>query len=374
MEKYFPESETLSIKRLKVAIEKKNWELLEKGIKKARDMKDAGQRFSQLELWQNLLLWAESENIPPEPWEKLSEFVSSLSELYTSAVIENSGIIDEFHQETAGLIDKEVTVVYNQAFDKNTLDLARKYRLNLNNIMYNPDKYVPDAGWMNELAALATVFDEPREDLKGFISLISLFKKDGTIITDSYSGNIHKMLVKADIEIVYPGTRAAENKKLGKTWKFYALGGSINSFICAGCGHRTLKTEYHSKTLVECCSKCKSPMYPDITSTNDNYLQTMPHVWYGAYENLVSSRVWVIVTPPSHNDQVMLRNLLLDAAKNSCVEEVYLVTPKIEVYELWKSKFVNLVKNVQVKENFPSIASLIETYNEANAVNRAAIR
>ena len=43
----FPEAETLSIKRLKVAIEKANWELLEKGLEKAEYLRKAGQAFKQ---------------------------------------------------------------------------------------------------------------------------------------------------------------------------------------------------------------------------------------------------------------------------------------------------------------------------------------
>ncbi len=367
MEKYFPESETLSIKRLKVAIEKKNWELLEKGIKKALEMRNAGQKFNQVDLWQNLLIWAESEDIPPDLWEKLSDFVDKLSGEFTRIAQQNSEIIAQYHEKTSNLIDKEVAIIYNQTFDKNTYDSIRKYRVNLNNIIHNPDKYSFDPKWMNELAALTSVFDEPQDDLKGFISLISLFKRNGAIITNSYSSSIHKMLVKADINITYPGAKA-EIKKSEKNWELYSLGGTINSFICTSCGHRTIKTEYHSKTLAECCNKCKSPMYPDISCTGDNYLQIMPHIWYGAYENLVSSRTWVIIAPPSHNDQVSLRSLLLDAAKNSCIEEVYLITHKVEVFELWRSKIINLVRNVEIKENYPSIASLIEAYNEANIV------
>ena len=56
-----------------------------------------------------------------------------------------------------------------------------------------------------------------------------------------------------------------------------------------------------------------------------------------------------------------LRNLLLDAAQKSNVEDIRIITPKFEVYELWKSKFLNLAKNAHVKENYPSIVSLLET-------------
>jgi len=369
MEKHFPESETLSIKRLKVAIEKKNWDLLEKGLQKTIDLKRAGNKYRQVDLWQNLLLWSESEDIPPELWEKLSDFVDKLSEDVVSQSVQNSGVIEEYHEETSNLIDKNVAIVYNQAFDKNTLYLIRKHRINLNNIIHNPANCNVNHKWMEELAELATDFDKPQDDLKGFISLVSLFRKNGSIITNSYSSNIHKMLVKADINVVYPGTRP-ELKKNGKNWEYYPLGGTINSFACTNCAHRSIKTEYHSKTLVECCSKCKNPMYPDITCTSDTYPQVMPHVWYNAYERLVNSKIWVIISPPSHNDQISLRNLLLDAARHSDVDEVYLITHKFEVFELWKSKLINLIRQVQVKENYPSIASLLETYNEASAEGR----
>lgn len=365
MEKYFPESESLSIKRLKVAIEKKNWDLLEKGIKKAMEMKNAGQKFSQIDLWQNLLLWAESEDVPPELWEKLSDFVDKLSGEINSSTAQNSEIISEYHEETSNLIEKDAVIVYNRSFDKKIMDLIRKHRLNLNNTIQNPEKNSFEHKWMQELAALATELDEPQDELKGFISLISLFKKNGSIITNSYSSNIHKMLVKADINVTYPGSKP-DNRKHGKKCELFPLGGTINSFVCTGCSHRSIKTEYHSKTLIECCSKCKSPMYPDITCTNDNYPQTIPHVWYGAYERLASSKIWVIISPPSHNDQISLRNLLLDAARVSCVEEIYLITHKFEVFELWKSKFINLIKKVDVKQSYSSIVSLLESYNEAN--------
>ena len=315
-------------------------------------------------MWQNLLLWAESGDVPPELWDKLSEFVDKISD----DAVQNrhdSGIIREYQEETADLIDKEVAIVYNQHFDKNILSKISKYRVNLNNVVHNFAKYGMEHKWMEELAELATEFDEPQPELNGFISLISLFRQNGAIITNSYSANIHKMLVKSNINVIYPGIKT-ETKKSEKIWEHFPLGGTINSFICTRCGYRTIKTEYYSKTLVECCNKCKSPMYPDIDSSEDNYSQILPQTWYNAYERLINSRIWVLMSPPSHNDQISMRNMILSAAKSSVVEEIYIITQQTEVYELWKSKLAKLTQKAEIKENFPNIVSLLETYNEAS--------
>ncbi|HSA06787.1 MAG TPA: hypothetical protein P5556_06380 [Candidatus Gastranaerophilales bacterium] len=365
MDKYFPESETLSVKRLKVAIEKKNWELLEKGLEKAWQVKRSGQKFQRPDLWKNLLMWTEAENVPPELWEKLNEFVDHLAESVLSGKQQTLAIIEEYSNETFNLIDKDVTIVHNQFFDKNVWAKVRKHRINFNNIAHLSNKHNLDAKWMDELAELAADFNEPEEELKGFISLVSLFKRNGSIITNSPSCNIYKMLVKSDINAIYSGIKSDINKS-GKIWEIFHLGGSINSFICAGCANRLVKAEYTSSSLVESCNKCKSPMYPDISCTGDSYSEIQPQTWYNAYDRLINSRVWILMSPPSHNDQIPLRNMLLDAVKNSVVEEIHIITNKFEVYELWKSKFLSFGKKVEIKNNHSNIVALLETYNEAS--------
>jgi len=371
VEKYFPESETLSIKRLKVAIEKNNWELLESGLKKNNEMKKLGHKYKQPDLWQNLLLWAETKGIPPEQWERLNHFVNNISD---SFVVESRSVkavekAEKHYEESVDQIDKDVAIVYNQYFDKNVFAAVGKYRAILNNIIHNPSKFSSDHKLIEDIAKLATNFDEPQDELKGFMSLISLFKSSGSIITSSFSGNLHKMLVKSDINTVYPGINH-EVDQSGKVWEFFPLGGTINCFICTGCGNRLVKTEFYSKTLVECCAKCKNPMYPDIVYTGDNYSEVLPKTWYSAYERLVSSKIWIVINPPSHNDQIALRNLLMDAAKTSRAEEIYIITHKPNVFDLWKSRFSNLLKRPVVKDHQTSIISFMESYKEISAAQK----
>jgi hypothetical protein len=106
-------------------------------------------------------------------------------------------------------------------------------------------------------------------------------------------------------------------------------------------------------------------MYPDISPTGESHSEIIPQAWYNAYERLLSAKMWIIINPPFHNDQMLLRNLLLDAAQKSGVEDIRIITPKYEVYELWKSKLVNLARNANVKENYPSIVSFLETSGES---------
>lgn len=356
----FPEAETLSIKRLKVAIEKANWELLEKGLEKAEYLRKAGQAFKQTDLWQDLLLWAERENIPPNLWEKLKDFVDAISEVVISK--RQEAVIAEDYTATAqSSVDKNVVIVYHQHYDQSVMTTVGKHRANLNNIIHNPGKSGFDPKWMDELSELAAELGEPQDDLKGFISLLSMFKGNSSIITNSYSANIHKMLVKAEMNVIYPGIKKPESDATDKIWEFFPLGGAINSFICTTCDNRIVKTEYYSKTLVENCGKCKGTMYPDIAPTGGHHSEIIPQAWYNAYERLINAKMWIIINPPFHNDQMQLRNLLLDAAQKSNVEDIRIITPKFEVYELWKSKFLNLAKNAHVKENYPSIVSLLET-------------
>jgi hypothetical protein len=357
----YPESETLSIKRLKVAIEKRNWELFERGLVKAKEIKSSGYKFKSPDLWQELLLWSESEDIPPTLWDKFSDFVESVSESAT-ADKQNSVIENAISVEGSSLINKDVVIVYNQFLDKNILSQVRKYRINLNNVIYNSSKFNFEHKWIEELSRLISEFDKQNDELRGFISLASLFKGGGAIITNSYSNLILKMLSKSGINFIYPGIKHELNQK--NSWEFYALGGSVNSFICSSCGNKFLKTDFSSRTLAECCNKCSGPMYPNIACIGEDHSEVYPQVWYNSFNRLVSSKMWIVINPPSHNEQISFKNLLVDAARNSAVEEIYVISNKYETFDWWRSKLANNIRSTEIKGNYTSIVSLLEFYNK----------
>lgn len=352
----FPEQEPMAIKRIDVALKKRDWTLFKQGIIKISSMHESGTVWSDAEGWQELMNQAESDYIPPDLWEEFSRLTRSIIEsIGDKEIADPLPAYEETAEDISSISQDEVVIFYNQDVDLIQASAIKKHRITLNNLMYDSSRYAPEPKWFEELSRLVNNLDKPNSDMTGFLSLISLYKNPGTIITASYDANIVKNFVKSNIEFSIPDIKQLHGTN--NYWEIYPLGGLSCSYICSSCGYKAVKTEFNSKTIVGSCSKCAGPTYPDIIDINEETSEVNPKIWWKAFKKLSQATTWILVNPPSYNEKPLVRDLLKDAATN--VKQVYIVTPSFEVNEWWKNKLSKLLPDAEVVSNFSSMTSLI---------------
>ncbi|MDD3013339.1 MAG: hypothetical protein PHC34_06510 [Candidatus Gastranaerophilales bacterium] len=352
----FPEQEPMAIKRIEVALKKRDWTLFKQGIIKISSMHESGVRWSDTDGWLELMNQAESDYIPPDLWEEFSGLTKSIIESIDDETINNPlPVYEEVTEETLPVSQDKIAIFYNQDIDLIQTSAIKKHKITLNNIMYNDSKYTPEPKWFEDLSRLVNNLDKPSSDMSGFLSLISLYKNSGTIITASYDANIVKNLVKSNIEFSLPNIKQIHGTD--NHWEIYPLGGLCCSYICSKCGIRSVKTEFNSKTIVGSCSKCAGATYPDIVDISSETAEVNPKIWWGAFKRLSQASVWVLINPPSYNEKPLIKDLLKEAAINT--EKIYIVTPSFEVSEWWKNKLSKLLPDAEIMNNFPNVTNLV---------------
>jgi len=352
----YPEQEPMAIKRIEVALKKRDWELFRQGIIKISIMHETGTGWSDAEGWQNLMNQAESEYIPPDLWEEFSSLTRSIIEsIDDETKAAPLPVYNEITEEISPVSQDKIAIFYNQELDLIQTSAIKKHRITLNNLMYNDSKYVPEPKWFEDLSRLINNLDKPNSDMTGFLSLVSLCKDPGAIITASYDANIVKNLVKSNIEFSIPDIKPVHGN--GNYWEMYPLGGLCCSYICSNCGSRSIKTEFNSKTIVGSCSKCAGATYPDIADISSETTEVNPKIWWGAFKKLSQASVWVLINPPAYNEKPLVKDLLKEAAINA--EKIYIVTPSFEVNEWWKNKLAKLLPDAEIMNNFSNVTNLI---------------
>jgi hypothetical protein len=352
----FPEQEPMAIKRIEVALKKRDWVLFQQGIAKIKSMHESGTVWSDAQGWQNLMNQAESDYIPPDLWEEFSSLTKSIIDSIDDEIkAAPLPVYEETADEVLPVSEDKIAIFYNQELDLVQTSAIKKHRTTLNNLMYNNSKYTPEPKWFEDLSRLVNNLDKPNNDMTGFLSLISLFKDPGSIITASYDANIVKNFVKSNIEFSIPDIKPVHSGE--SHWEIYPLGGLCCSYICSSCGFRSIKTEFNSKTIVGSCSKCAGATYPDIVDISSETAEVNPKMWWGAFKKLSEASVWVLINPPAYNEKPLINDLLKEAALK--VEKIYIVTPSFEVNEWWKNKLSKLLPDAEVMNNFSNVTNLV---------------
>jgi len=351
----FPEQEPMTIKRIEVALKKRDWTLFRQGIIKINSMYESGTKWSDAEAWQNLMNQAESEYIPPDLWEEFSKITKNIINSIDNSV--QISLLPAFQEDkkASNKYQGKVVIFYNKEINSDQIAAIKKHNVTLNNFIYNSSKYAPEPEWFEDLSKLINNLDKPNNDMTDLLSLISLFENPGTIVTSSYDTDIIKNFAKSYIDFYIPEIK--QSYEAENYWNIYPLGGLSCSYICSACGYKFLQTEFTSKTIVGSCSKCAGTTYPYIRDVNSETAEVNPKIWIGAYKKLSESSDWILINPPAYSEKPVISDLLEESAVN--VKKVYIVTPSFEVSEWWKNKLLKILPDVEIINNFSNISSLV---------------
>ena len=185
----YPESESMTVKRISVALKKRDWELLREGISKTQEKYNQGCAWENLAEWQELLTLGKIENMPQDLWNYFSGLINNILESCKTEVFEeNSTEVPLYCEEQKEFeVQKQsfpkLAIFYNKQTEPAYASAIKKHKITLNNLIYDHVKYAPEPGWFEELSKLINNLDKPISEISALLSLINLSKKAGSIIT-----------------------------------------------------------------------------------------------------------------------------------------------------------------------------------------------
>jgi rubrerythrin len=363
----YPETETVTIKRIQVALKKKDWNLLKEGISKIQDKFSVGHRWEHFSNWQEIFNHVYDSDIPVAMKETFSQLLKHIldnnNEEPKEILFEQKELFND-----ENIVYPKLAVVYNETLDATTIKEIQRHRVNLNNISFNTEKFSPEPNWIKNISLLIQKLNKPNNELTEFMAVSSAFQGEKTLITNSYSAANAKNLTANKIS--YSLNDIKTDIQTLNSWKILTLGGSTNQFVCAECGNKILDTNFSAMAAAS-CSKCSGSMYPDLTDTSASNAQVAPKVWYHAFKELSKADIWVLMTPSSEDDKVVFRNLILDAAQNANPKRIYIISKKAGINEWWKNVLSEVLPEAKIMDQFTNIFMLLEEFKNTEMASPA---
>lgn len=344
----YAESESMALKRLKVALKRKDWQMFEYGLSRTIDLINSGTKISEIQEWYRILEHANNEPVPEEQLEKLSNIVENILSPAAGVTVEKETQVTQAEGETDAHteVTKTITlsktpdipiVVYiHEDISPEQSKIIRKVRYNLNKLCLDPDADI-DKSFLPSLSRLIKSFNSPLSELNGLGNLLKNYPEPGIIITTSYNSQIINILEENEINYSIEGVTKPEGEGF---WKVYPLSGMTSIYWCPECNSRTF---YHNKgeSIVTICKKCSSPAYPDLYLMNSNYSQINPALWYQTFRSLANSSNWLFVSPPNAQEQQPLSNLVLDACYDAIIKNAFIVSTNSDLGTWWKNRIAS---------------------------------
>ena len=129
--------------------------------------------------------------------------------------------------------------------------------------------------------------------------------------------------------------------------KLIPIFGLSNLFVCKNCKEKYLNKNSEISSLILECPKCKSPMFPDFYSNQDNGELNLDY-YSEALISLANSEVWFIVHPVMEEKAIV--SLLSNALKlNTKIKDIFILDKDINTRENFRSLFSSI--NPEVKIN-----------------------
>jgi hypothetical protein len=365
----YAESESMAIKRLKVALKRKDWQMFEYGLTRTLDLINSGTKISEIQEWYKILDSAKTERVPDDLIQKLTNIIESIltpgqspthtQPQQTSTTAETTSFTPPPIAPMGRVKPPEVPFVIFIDNDISTEDtrIIQYLRHNLNKLELDPDTKL-DAGYLNEAAKLLKSLDKTYQELNGLGELLATYPKPGIIITSNYDSEIIKILHKNDIDFSINNIKKASSDK---HWKIFPLGGMTSIFYCPTCGTRTFSYNL-SKTIIGVCKKCSSAAYLDLYPIDVNNTQVDPKNWYMAYKALTNSENWLLISPPNITEKVTVSRLLVEATSNAIISNAYIVSNKSEIGSWWRNKLEESITSANVAPVCFNVEILLNNY------------
>ena len=163
----YAESESMALKRLKVALKRKDWQFFEYGISRTNEMINSGTKISEIQQWYELLDTAKKENAPEAEIIKLSTIIEGILTPAQSNLHETKATTEPEHQEM--LDERPVPSINVEVLDYHNIpDLVNTYTETITN--EEPDIYIADNQFTTEsytpmYVSSETIVDSTNESL-----------------------------------------------------------------------------------------------------------------------------------------------------------------------------------------------------------------
>lgn len=353
------ESESMTLKRLEVALKKKNWQLLEYGISKAFELINSGIHISHLQEWAYLGEKAKSINSSEPLINQLSEITDRI--IQNSNPIPDSEAINTMGQgeiTTINPIQSDVirqakkiispgssfAVVIDSLISKEEATAAFNLNNTLNKQPINNDSKI-EIELLSNLAKLVKNSNRPYEELEGFDKFITSCNRAGTIITTGYNVEIIKILNKCKIDYALESLKKPETNDF---WKLYPLAGLSSIFYCISCNTRVFIEKSGNITLAA-CPNCSCMCYPLLYNIDTPGYQSHPTLWYTAYNALIEANNWLLVLQSDMSNKRFALKLIMDAYnKSNNLHNIHIVSSNAKIADYWKNKLEKVSSNANI--------------------------
>ncbi len=401
----FPESESMTIKRLEVAIRKKDMHLLKDGAYKLHEKFHTGHKFEFLSQLEQILQYIKSSEIPEEITDILCPTIEEIlnaqgakNEVQPQIVVKDENIklqgaaYDEYMaqqeaqkepEEFKDLTDasdfvhfetpQPVKNIQNKAedilffYDDNSTDIdytqIKNYRNKLNNLFSSQD-HQNDYNLLQEIAVLNNIVDTKIFDIDKILSMLKTSKNNISFVTTSQSQEITKILTEKEINFEIPFVKKIDkaDDENQNVFDFIPMLGLSNIFVCSNCNSRNLKTDFSTKTLSVQCPNCDSASFPDIYAINSYNPDCNPLFWQRAFKAFVKSGIWIIVNPPLDENKEIIFDFIKTAAECSKLKRIYLFSKENDKREFYTSMFLKYFPDAQILSSFTNIDQLCQEF------------
>ena len=409
----FPESESMTIRRLEVAIRKKDMHLLKDGAYKLHEKFHTGHKFEFLPELEQILEYARTSDIPLEITDILCPTIEEILEsskqntphiepekevqptikeediklqgqAYEQYMAQKeagkepkefkeSFIEDEVKQEAPKVQPPEPTqetqTVPQKAYmpedtvlfyDDNSNDIdyskIKEYRNKLNFLFSSHS----DGGYnlLKDIAILNNIVNTKIFDIDRVISMLKTSKGKVTFITTSQSSDLTKILKEKEITFEIPFVKGTDTSD----FTFIPMLGLSDIFVCSNCNLRSLNGDSSTKTISVQCPNCDSAAFPDLYAVNAYNPDCNPIFWHRAFSALVKSKIWIFINPPLDENKEVIFDFIKTAAECSNPKRIYLFSKENDKREFYKNMFLKVLPNCDIRYNFYNIEHLCEEY------------
>ena len=416
----FPESESMTIKRLEVALRKKDMHLLKDGAYKLHEKFHTGHRFEFLLELKQILDYVKNNDIPQEIKDILCPTIEEIinvkntqqEEILQPVVKEedlrlqgpvyeeymaeqeaqkeladdivNTPVQNDFvHFETPVSIKEDLAKEESEIktenilffYDDNSGDInyneIKNYRNRLNNL-FSSQNHQDDYNLLKEIAVINNLVDTKIYDIDKILNMLKTSKCNVSFVTTSQSQDLTKILKEKEIDFEIPFVKKIEKNKQEnkKPFDFIPMLGLSNIFVCSNCNSRNLKTDFSTKTLSVQCPNCDSASFPDLYAINSYNPDCNPIFWQRAFKAFVKSDIWVIVNPPLDENKEIIFDFIKTVCDCSNPKKIYLFSKENDKREFYKNMFLKIFPDTEVFSSFLNVEQLCREFIRTQIANR----
>lgn len=421
----FPESESMTIKRLEVALRKDDMRLLKDGAYKLHEKFHMGHKFEFLTELNQILEYVKKNNIPEDiaeilcptieeilgiksedseqkvpPLEINPEDVKLQGEAYEEYIAQKEAQKEQENFEKSfsennnpqTYVKPQTIGVQNPSLKPNlptgffkaqtsiqtSEDKTPKAQTQGTLVFYDDNnkidfslikKYNADLlkdnctnDVLQELSMLSNLVNTQVGNLEKVFSCLLNSKEEISLVSTSQSQEQVKFLKDKDINFEIPSIKnLAEDKSNKKTINFIPLFGLFNIFFCPKCENKVIVEPKDTKTLAIQCPNCDGASFCELYSPISKNIQN-PIYWQKALKSFIKSEVWILINPSFEEGKEIITDFIKTALECSSPKRIYLFTKENDKKEFYKNLFQNTLSDCDIRCEYYSLDDLREDF------------